>query len=105
MSYCKKCGSNLNDGDTFCSNCGTQINEQPKSNALLTVAKVFIIIGCVLTSLYGFIIPLAWCLPMTLKLCKKINNGENISTGFKVCTLLFVSAVGGILLLCDSQNN
>ena len=27
MAYCKKCGVELNTGDTFCSSCGTSVNE------------------------------------------------------------------------------
>ncbi len=58
-----------------------------------TVAKVFIIIGMVvgcytvLPLIFGFI-----------ALNKLKNN--TMTTGFKVCVLLFVNVVAGILLLC-----
>lgn len=58
-----------------------------------TAAKVFMIIGMVC----GF-----WCvLPLVFGIIgiKKLNNGE-MTTGWKVVTLIFVSLVGGILLLC-----
>ena len=69
---------------------------------LKIVAKVFMIIGTVVSGLY--IIPLAWCLPMTIAYCNMIKRKEPISVGFKVCTLLFVSLICGILLLCDNED-
>ena len=32
-----------------------------------------------------------------------INEKKPVSVGFKVCTLLFVSLIAGILMLCDSD--
>ena len=62
---------------------------------------VFMIIG---TVFMGFsIIPLAWCLPMTIIYNRKIKNGEVVGTGFKVCSLLFVNTIAGILMLCDNN--
>lgn len=58
-----------------------------------TAAKVFMIIGMI----SGF-----WCvLPLVFGIIgiKKLNNGE-MTTGWKVVTLIFVSLIGGILLLC-----
>ena len=61
------------------------------------------IIGCVLNGFY--LIPLCWCIPMTVSYCRKIKNGESVSTGFKVCSLLFVSLIAGVLMLCDNSDN
>lgn len=80
---------------------GDQYTHHP--SPIQIVAKVFMIIGTVATSLYMFLIPLAWCLPMTITYCNKINKNKPISVGFKVCSLIFVSLVGGILMLCDDQ--
>lgn len=49
------------------------------------------------------LIPLIWILPMRKKIVKAINEGTTLTTGFKVCTLLFVNLVVGILLLCSSE--
>ena len=49
------------------------------------------------------LIPLCWCIPMTVSVYKAYKGKKDLSTGFKVCTLLFVSLVGGILLLCDND--
>lgn len=49
------------------------------------------------------LIPLIWILPMRKKIVKAINEGTTLTTGFKICTLLFVNLVVGILLLCSSE--
>ncbi len=82
----------------------TMQNTFAKSNGNATAIKVFLIIGTVLMALYTFFIGLAWCLPMTLSYCGKVKRGEPIGTGFKVCTLIFVSLIAGILMLCDNEN-
>ena len=74
----------------------------PKPSGLSIAAKVLMIIS---TVVYGFyLIPLAWCLPMTISYSNKIKYGQPVSTGFKVCTLLFVNLIAGILMLCDNDN-
>ena len=64
-------------------------------------AKIFMIISTVVLGFY--LIPLAWCIPMTISYFKKVQNNEPVSTGFKVCSLLFVNTVAGILMLCDKD--
>lgn len=51
----------------------------------------------------AFLIPLAWCIPMTVSVFKSSKENKPISTGFKVCVLIFVNLVAGILLLCRSE--
>ena len=121
MSFCPYCGKEMAEGTAFCVNCGQpvaapvpvqpQYQPQPQYQApvqpqqpstLATVAKVLMIISTVVMGLY--LLPLAWCLPMTLNYCKKIKSGEPVTTGFKVCTLLFVNTIAGILMLCDKDN-
>ena len=56
------------------------------------------------TVISGFaIIPLCWCIPMTVYYSKRIKTGEPIDIGFKICTLLFVSTLSGILMLVDDK--
>lgn len=38
---------------------------------------------------------------MTAKYFKNINKGKEIGMAFKICTLLFVNMIAGILMLCD----
>lgn len=100
------------------------------SDTLLTVAKVFMIISCAaypaigllygfafiaaaaaesamliggIAMLIGFCIPLAWTLPMTITVSRKIKEHEPIGTALKICTLLFVNTISGILLLCHND--
>ena len=126
MKYCAKCGAELMDEAVICVKCGcpvggaqgyTFVAEQASGGApyaepqapvaapsgTKTAAKVFLIIATVLAALMGCGIPLAWCLPITISYCGRVNRGERVGTGFKVCALLFVSVIAGILMLCDDD--
>lgn len=108
MKYCSHCGNELHEEAVICVKCGCSV-EKPlpaakslrKDDTLATVIKVFLIISCIAQG--WLIIPLAWCIPMTISIFKKLNNSEPIGTGFKVCTLIFVSVVSGICLLCMDE--
>ncbi len=116
--YCKNCGNQLDDKAVICTQCGcltdlgeslnlniNQPKQQPSSNTNSTlglVAKILMIITCVFTGFY--IIPLCWTIPMTVSLSKKLKNNQPISVGFKICILLFVNTIAGILLLCMKDN-
>lgn len=78
-----------------------QYPQQAASNGMQTACKVLMIISTVVMGLY--LIPLAWCIPMTVSYSNKIKTGQPISTGFKVCTLLFVNTIAGILMLVDKD--
>lgn len=111
MKYCSHCGQALSENSNVCPVCGENNEPQvpsaprePKESGLATAAKIFMILGTIVNAVSGFLIPLAWCIPMTISYCKKLKRGEPISTGFKVCSLLFVSLLGGILMLCDKDN-
>ena len=64
-------------------------------------AFILCLIGTIASAIA--VIPLIWCIPMTIKVYKAYKGEETLSTGFKVCTLLFVSLIGGILLLVDNE--
>ena len=111
---CGNCGTYLEDSSCFCSNCGCSLvpNYSQQSDAaipskepspILYVAKVFMIIGVVGNAF--FLPSLFWTIPMLKNYNRKLESGEPISTGFKVCTLLFVSGVAGVLMLCDNIDN
>lgn len=74
-----------------------------KSSTLLVVAKVFMIIGTIALGIS--ILPLAWCIPLTVKFNNKLKQGLPISVGFKIACLLFVNMVAGILMLCDTSSS
>ena len=72
-------------------------------------AFVFMILGIILTCICDFFIypwlpllHLAIGIPMTIYYYQKAQTGISpVGTGFKVCTLLFVSFIAGIIMLTD----
>ena len=103
MKYCRKCGNEIMDEAVICPKCGCSTQQKSSSTDLKTIAFIFMIIGTVAQALLFFLFPLAWCLPMTLYYHKQIKNGQPVSVAFKVCTLLFVNTISGILMLCDKD--
>ena len=106
MKYCSHCGAELLDEAVLCMKCGCSAQPknsmQPatkiKDDTLDVVIKVFLIFSCITQGI--FLLPLAWCIPMTVSIFRKLNSEEPIGTGLKVCTLLFVNMIAGICLLC-----
>ena len=105
MKYCSECGNELLDKAEICPRCGCRVSppqtagKSSSSNEDLDlITKIFLILGTI--TLGAFLIPLAWCIPMTVHAFECINENKPLSTGFKVCTLLFVSMIAGILMLC-----
>lgn len=104
MSFCQHCGKEIEDGAIACPQCGFAINNPKKEVKIIksyTAIKVFMLLGCIFNALLYYLIPLCWCIPMTVIAFKKLKKGEKIGTGFKVCSLLFVNTIAGILLLCE----
>ena len=105
--FCKNCGAEIDDNAVVCVNCGCSTTPETPAqpvaasngnDVLKTVIKVFMILGCI--SVGWAIIPLAWCIPLTVHVFKKLEADEPIDTVVKVCSLLFVNLVAGICLLC-----
>ena len=129
MKYCSKCGSEIADEAVVCPKCGCAVDNVKTSssgNGIKTATKVFLVLSCVsscIMTLIYFIcamvaiadgsgglfftylllsLPSFWVVPMTISYFSKVKNGEILGTGFKVCTLIFVNIVAGILMLCDN---
>ncbi len=108
MKYCSKCGNEVLDEAVVCTHCGCSLQEKAKKNAvggndgLAVASKVFLILGCIAQG--WLLLPLAWCLPITISVCNKMKYCEPVGVGLKVCALLFVNLIGGILLLCRSDD-
>lgn len=49
-------------------------------------------------------IPFLWIIPMYIHLKNCIEFKQSVTLSFKICTLLFVSTIGGIILLCTDEN-
>ncbi len=123
MKYCSKCGAEIMDEAYVCPHCGCKTEpEKAQGNAgntLRTIAKIFMLISCgmwavvfliylALTTILACLIsliPLSWIIPMTVVYWKKVAHHQPVGTGFKVCTLLFVNTIAGILMLCDNNND
>lgn len=112
MKYCSKCGSEIMEEAIICPKCGCAVDnyniekrtEKVEENGLQIASKVLMVISCIFYafSLIG-IIALAWAIPMTVVYSNKVQRGESVGIGFKICTLLFVNPISGILMLCDSN--
>ena len=106
MKFCQKCGKEIADEAVICPGCGCSVAQEKKGNGgndgLAVAAKIFLILGCIAQG--WLLLPLAWCLPITISTCNRMKKGEPVGTGLKVCALLFVNLIGGILLLCRSDD-
>lgn len=106
MKFCQKCGKEIADEAVICPGCGCAVNGQKNGNGgddgLAVASKVFLILGCIAQG--WLLLPLAWCLPITISICNRMKRNEPVGTGLKVCALLFVNLIGGILLLCRSDD-
>ena len=108
MKFCQSCGSELFDEAVICPKCGCAVAENKSTSSkkgddgLALAVKVFLILGCIAQG--WLILPLAWCLPITISICKKMNKGEPVGIGLKIWALLFVNTIGGILSICRSDD-
>lgn len=105
MKFCTHCGKEVLDEAELCVGCGCRIKKdvpavvpQEKDDTMSVVVKIFMIMGCIAQG--WLLIPLAWCIPMTVSVFKSLNEGRPIGTGMKVCVLLFVNLIAGVCLLC-----
>lgn len=82
---------------------GQKTQVRDRNSTLRLIAFIFMVASCAIGA--PFILPLIWRIPMTLR-GWKIYKGEAPNTvAFDVCTLVFTSFIGGILLLCSSKDN
>lgn len=111
------------------------IDNRSSKDGIKTAIKVFMIfscIGCIFAAFYTYfvlyevvemyeqmgynfsflplfsiivLIPLIWIIPMTIHYCKMVNIKQNVCLAFKICTLIFVNFIAGILMLCDTSDN
>ena len=98
MKFCQKCGKEIADEAVICPGCGCAIASEKKGKGGTDGLAVA---SCIAQG--WMLLPLAWCLPITISICNKMKNNEPVGAGLKVCALLFVSLLGGILLLCRSD--
>lgn len=116
MKYCSYCGTQLSDDAAFCSKCGkptavinnaapqyyaqnAQTTKRSDNETLKSIINIFLILACVFMGIATLGIALAWCLPMTFRIRERMRAGVPVGITLKVCTLIFVNVVAGILLL------
>ena len=58
---------------------------------------------CIVFALIN-LVPLCWSIPMTVVTYRGFQKKTKLSIAFKVCTLIFVNMISGILLLCDQED-
>lgn len=110
MKFCVHCGAEIHEDAVICVKCGCRVTpEKPiappveKDDTMTIVVKVFLILACIIQGC--FVIPLAWCIPMTVSIFHSFRDNRPISMGMKICTLLFVNLIAGICLLCMNEEN
>ncbi len=110
MIYCQNCGTPMNNDAKFCEKCGMGTYDMrtapsptaPQSLSGLKLASfILMIVATIFQGIY--LIPLAWCIPMTVAYYNKATHSEPVSVAFKVCNLIFVSWISGILMLVDTE--
>ena len=108
MKYCVHCGGEIQEEAVVCIKCGRAVRKEISSVAaeqddtMSIIIKVFLIIGCVIQG--WLLLPLAWCLPITISVFNCMKEKRPVSTGLSVCSLLFVNLIAGICLLCMENN-
>ena len=63
-------------------------------------AVAFIYLICTVACTYWFTLHLC----MTRSYISKVKKGEPISMTFKVCSLIFLNVLTGVLMLCNNEN-
>lgn len=114
MKYCIHCGKEIDDDANFCPFCGqscdNQINYEyniqqevvsDKKSGLKLAAFILALLTTIGTC--WVLIPLLWTIPMTVKIYKSYKYNQPLSMGFKVCSILFLNTIAGILLLIDDR--
>ena len=64
---------------------------------LYLVSFIFNILSCVSVGI--LLIPLLWCVPITIKSYQAYKGEDDMSMGYSICDLLFVNLIGGIFAL------
>ena len=109
MKYCVHCGAEIFDEAVVCVKCGCKVEpdkpvivQSVEDDTINTIIKVFLILGCI--SQGWALIPLAWCIPITVSIFHAMRDKHPVGIGLKICTLIFVNMVAGICLLCVNDN-
>ena len=73
-----------------------------QDETLRLINFILCVLSCV--AVCWAVIPLAWMIPMTVHSWGIYKGTKPNTTAFGVCTLIFVSVIGGILLLVSNKD-
>ena len=121
--FCSNCGTKVTEtyqSSTISNTTTTDLNKKTGLHIgafVFMVISIFSVCGSALTiwasniylentgyMMFSTLVSLAWIIPMTIKVYRAKSTTE-LTMGFKICTLLFVNVIAGILLICDSNSN
>ena len=119
--FCPHCGCQMDYRSPY-EPIGPEVSGVAHNPGLVLAAKIFMILAIasavslgISYFIQGFsdsrrwinavvqLTPLAWSIPMTIYYAKTVKSGDDVSVGFKVCTLIFVNLIAGILMLVDKK--
>ena len=128
MRYCPHCGNQVEDEAVVCVKCGRKVlsvsaerrvsNEYEVTSVFIKIFMILSLFTSAASAIYSYVVAQAisssfwwicmavsvlsysWIIPMTVIAFKKLRRRERIGMAFKICTLLFVNLVAGVLLLC-----
>lgn len=131
IKFCPICGKELEENANFCPVCGNPTTKPNNESYLdkpidyssytrpqgVGIIIAFMVINCFICGFLSiiliaadfgavallYLIPLFWQIPMTAHFSNCANARLKVSTAFKVCTLLFVSLISGIIMLCNKD--
>ena len=122
--YCPKCGKkveefnssnvNFNSDRSTINSSNTKVWTGIKFTAFIFMLISILISAFSIVTMYfssngtGFriTIPIAlvWQIPMTVHYYRCVTRRIKTSLGFKICSLIFVNIIAGILMLCDKDD-
>ena len=108
---CPSCNAEMPSKFPVCTNCGYSFNSETKlfefnksdndPSPLQIIALVLMILASIVLAFSFFFIPLLWCIPMTIYYANNIRKQKSTHIAFKICTILFLGIIPGVIMLFD----
>lgn len=108
---CPSCEAKMPSKFSICTNCGYSFKSDKKlfetdnsvnnPSPLQIISLSLMIIASITLSLCLLFIPLLWCIPMIIYYANNIRKQKTTHIAFKICTIIFVGIIPGIIMLFD----
>ena len=108
---CPSCDAEMPSKFPICTNCGYSFKSEKQlfvfnnsvtdPSPLQIISLALMIIISLILAFCFFFIPLLWCLPMTIYYANNIRKQKSTHIAFKICTIIFVGIIPGIVMLFD----